>query len=276
MTSTGISWPQTWRSCWQLALGTFPPPCPRSHPRALRCHHPCWSERKHLLSNQPLAAGADSMALLQGLSVSLPRAAQVYGAVATHRQIQVTHTGTTARDVTQHTVSENTHRHQLNVRFFLCSCQFHFTDSRAGFPHPHFCFQTSFSGSLYYRHPISACSTNYIQPCNNPPHLSKASLQSECNFQNSYRRTKTWVTATTSIGDTSTIFAVSKQASVKKSTRSWLNFPASPIPNTLWYFLHSCTSGAAPLDVRAVFIHSIKVLVAKWTQEWGSNPCTIN
>lgn len=171
--ATRISWAQTWMSGWQLAPEKFPQLYQRFHPQALRYHHPCWSERKHLLFNQPLTAWTDRMALFQGLSMSTPSPPQVYGAAATHRWIQTTHieAAATARDVTQDTVSENRYRQQLNFRFFLSSCQFHFTDGRAGFPHPR--FQTSFPYSLYYRYPTSACSTN------NPPHLSRASLQSE-------------------------------------------------------------------------------------------------
>lgn len=179
--ATRVSWSQTWTSGWQLAPGTFPQLCQRFRLPALQYHHPCWSERKHLLFNQPLTAWTDSMALFQGLSGSMPRATWVYGAVATHRQLQVTHTdiAATARDVTQTQCLKTDTDKQLNFRFFLSSCQFHFTDSRPRVPHPHFCFQTSFSDSLYYRHPISACSTNHLQHRNNPPHLSKASLQSE-------------------------------------------------------------------------------------------------
>lgn len=166
--ATRISWSQTWMSGWQLAPERFPQLCQRFHLPALLYHHPCWSERKHLLFNQPLTAWTDRVTLFQGLSVSMASAPQVYG---THRQIAHTDATATARDVTPHTVSEN---RQSATKFQIFSSQlpipFHWQQGW---------ISTSpflFSDSLYYRHPISACNTNYIQHCNNPPHPSKASL----------------------------------------------------------------------------------------------------
>lgn len=189
--ATRISWAQTWMSGWQLAPEKFPQLYQRFHPQALRYHHPCWSERKHLLFNQPLTAWTDRMALFQGLSMSTPSPPQVYGAAATHRWIQTTHieAAATARDVTQDTVSENRYRQQLNFRFFLSSCQFHFTDGRAGFPHP-----------PVFRPPFHILFTTGIlfQPVALTTHHTRAGLHYRVSdiCCNSYGTKKTWVTAT--------------------------------------------------------------------------------
>lgn len=110
----------------------------------------------------------------------------------------------------QHTLSENRYRHQLNSRFFPSSCQFHFTDSRVGFPHPLVSvfrppFQILFITGILFQ-PVALTTHSIVTT-----HHTWARLHYRVNdiCWSSYRTSETWVTATPSIGDISTFFAVS-------------------------------------------------------------------